>query len=217
VRVCQVEAIALLQSSPRQTKLDRALYHTYIQPAATQELAAELLDLAFSTYRRHPDEEIENLMETLWQRKTGVSRGRRDDGRIDFAGGNHFSNDLPERAQAAWGGLDGSYHGICIASVTQILQMFLEGDVILVGYDDCLRLVIAGDHRIGFICVINDLTQPCAQGIGVKRLHHVQNLHTYTTYARVGKTIAALSTLVKPKIALACLHWVTPYFCAKLG
>jgi hypothetical protein len=66
------ETINLLQSSPRQLKLHRALYHTYVQPAATQELAAELLDLPFSTYRRHLKEGIENLVETLWQRELGA-------------------------------------------------------------------------------------------------------------------------------------------------
>jgi len=66
------EAVGLLQSSPRQLKLHRALYHTYIQPAATQELAAELLDLPFSTYRRHLKEGIENLVDTLWQRELGT-------------------------------------------------------------------------------------------------------------------------------------------------
>lgn len=60
------EVIALLQSNPRQAKLHRAIHHTYIQPAATQELAAELLDLPFSTYRRHLKEGIENITETLW-------------------------------------------------------------------------------------------------------------------------------------------------------
>ncbi len=67
------EAIDLLQSNPRQAKLHRALYHTYIQPAATQELAAELLDLPFSTYRRHLKEGIENVTETLWQRELGAN------------------------------------------------------------------------------------------------------------------------------------------------
>lgn len=67
------EAVALLQSSPRQLKLYRALYHTYLQPAATQELAAELLDLPFSTYRRHLKEGIDNLVETLWARELGAT------------------------------------------------------------------------------------------------------------------------------------------------
>jgi hypothetical protein len=66
------EAFDLLQSNPRQAKLHRALYHTYIQPAATQELAAELLDLPFSTYRRHLKEGIENVTETLWQSELGA-------------------------------------------------------------------------------------------------------------------------------------------------
>jgi hypothetical protein len=66
------EAVDLLQSSPRQRKLYRALYHTYIQPAATQELAAELLDLPFSTYRRHLKDGIENLVDTLWARELGA-------------------------------------------------------------------------------------------------------------------------------------------------
>ncbi len=62
-------AIELLQSSPRQRKLHRALYHTYLQPAPTQEVAAEMLDLPFSTYRRHLKEGIENLVETLWRQE----------------------------------------------------------------------------------------------------------------------------------------------------
>jgi hypothetical protein len=66
------ESVDLLQSSPRQLKLYRALYHTYLQPAATQELAAELLDLPFSTYRRHLKEGIENVIDTLWAREMGT-------------------------------------------------------------------------------------------------------------------------------------------------
>jgi hypothetical protein len=66
------EAVDLLRSSPRQQKLYRALYHTYVQPATTQELAAELLDLPFSTYRRHLKEGIENVVATLWARELGA-------------------------------------------------------------------------------------------------------------------------------------------------
>jgi hypothetical protein len=66
------ESVDLLQSSPRQLKLYRALYHTYIQPAATQELAAELLDLPFSTYRRHLKDGIDNVLESLWACEMGA-------------------------------------------------------------------------------------------------------------------------------------------------
>ena len=67
------EAVELLRTSPRQQKLYRALYHTYMQPAATQELAAELLDLPFSTYRRHLKEGVENVVATLWVRELGAA------------------------------------------------------------------------------------------------------------------------------------------------
>lgn len=56
-----------LRSSPRDLKPYRALYHTYIQPAATQEQAAELLDLPFSTFRRHLKEGIARITASLWQ------------------------------------------------------------------------------------------------------------------------------------------------------
>lgn len=58
-----------LQQTPRNNKLYRALHHTYFQPAATQEQAAELLDLPFSTYRRHLRSGIDYLIETLWQQE----------------------------------------------------------------------------------------------------------------------------------------------------
>jgi hypothetical protein len=56
-----------LQATPREAKWYRALYHTYIQPAATQEQASELLDVPFSTYRRHLKSAVERLTELLWQ------------------------------------------------------------------------------------------------------------------------------------------------------
>ncbi|MCC6456281.1 MAG: ATP-binding protein [Caldilineaceae bacterium] len=61
-----------LQASSRDIKLYRALYHTYLQPAATQELAAEVLDLPFSTYRRHLKASIERLTELLWQQELAL-------------------------------------------------------------------------------------------------------------------------------------------------
>jgi hypothetical protein len=60
-----------LQESPRLVKFYRALYHTYLQPAATQEQAAEVLDLPFSTYRRHLRSGIEELTGRLWLREIG--------------------------------------------------------------------------------------------------------------------------------------------------
>jgi hypothetical protein len=60
-----------LQSSPRETKCYRAVYHTYLQPAPTQEQAAELLDVPFSTFRRHLGVGIGRVVDILWQWETG--------------------------------------------------------------------------------------------------------------------------------------------------
>ena len=60
------QAAEQLKQSPKGAKLYRALYHTYISPAPTQEQAAELLDLPFSTYRRHLRASVERVAEILW-------------------------------------------------------------------------------------------------------------------------------------------------------
>lgn len=65
------QAAESLQSTPREAKLYRALYHTYLQPAATQEQAAEALDLPFSTFRRHLKSGIDRVTEILWQQEIG--------------------------------------------------------------------------------------------------------------------------------------------------
>ncbi|HEY7125133.1 MAG TPA: hypothetical protein VH540_14360 [Ktedonobacterales bacterium] len=63
------EVTQALQSAPREAKLYRALYHTFIQPAPTQEQASELLDVPFSTYRRHLKEGIARVVALLWQKE----------------------------------------------------------------------------------------------------------------------------------------------------
>lgn len=63
------QAAESLQSSPRDEKLYRALHRTYINPASTQEQAAEILDLPFSTYRRHLKAAMVRVAEILWQRE----------------------------------------------------------------------------------------------------------------------------------------------------
>ncbi|MDX2139869.1 MAG: ATP-binding protein [Chloroflexota bacterium] len=65
------ETAETMQSAPREAKFYRALYHTYIQPAATQEAAAELLDLPFSSFRRHLKSGIERVTELLWAQEIG--------------------------------------------------------------------------------------------------------------------------------------------------
>lgn len=61
------QAVESLLSSPRDEKLYRVLHRTYLQPALTQEKAAELLNLPFSTYRRHLKAGIIRVVSILWQ------------------------------------------------------------------------------------------------------------------------------------------------------
>jgi hypothetical protein len=65
------EAAESLESSPRDAKCYRAVYHTYLNPAPTQEQAAELLDLPFSTFRRHLKNGVTRVAEILWHREIG--------------------------------------------------------------------------------------------------------------------------------------------------
>jgi hypothetical protein len=64
------EVVASLGASPRRAKLQRALYHTYLEPAGSQEQVAELLDLPFSTYRDHLKAGTQLVREILWQLET---------------------------------------------------------------------------------------------------------------------------------------------------
>ncbi len=66
------EAIESLNGpNTRRLRGYRALYYTYLAPASTQEAAAELLDLPFSTYRRHLSEGITAVADNLWRREIG--------------------------------------------------------------------------------------------------------------------------------------------------
>jgi hypothetical protein len=71
------EAAARLEASPRDRRGYRALHHTYLQPAATQAAAAELLDLPMTTtYRRHLAAGIHRLAEILRQEDLDAGRSR---------------------------------------------------------------------------------------------------------------------------------------------
>ncbi len=74
LRAILSDSASALQDNPRDEKLYRALDRTYFHPAATQEAAAELLDLPFSTYRRHLTAGIQRLTEILWQKE--ISSGK---------------------------------------------------------------------------------------------------------------------------------------------
>ena len=63
------QAVVALRADPRDAKLARALDRTYLRPAPTQEAAAELLGLPFSTYRRHLARGVERVVDWLWHRE----------------------------------------------------------------------------------------------------------------------------------------------------
>jgi hypothetical protein len=63
------EAADVLRADPRDEKLYRAVDRTYLRPAVTQERAAELLSLPFSTYRRHLTRGVERVVDWLWDQE----------------------------------------------------------------------------------------------------------------------------------------------------
>jgi hypothetical protein len=66
-------AVAQLEADPRDHKRWRALDRTYLRPAPSQERAAELLGLPFSTYRRHLTEGVDRVVAQLWDLELGTS------------------------------------------------------------------------------------------------------------------------------------------------
>ena len=96
-------AAAALADSPRRAKLHRALMATYWGTAATQEEAAELLALPFSTYRGHLKAAGELVVATLWRRHQaafeGVARTDADSARSRQRPGSASS--VPPRPPAA--------------------------------------------------------------------------------------------------------------------
>ena len=63
------EGAAILADGPKTQKLHRVLWYTCFEPAPTQETAAELLDLPFSTYRYQLGKAVEHLVGWLWQQE----------------------------------------------------------------------------------------------------------------------------------------------------
>ncbi|REE99391.1 AAA ATPase-like protein [Thermomonospora umbrina] len=61
------EAAESLRSDSRNLKAYRAVDRTYLHPAGTQERAAEVLGLPFSTYRRHLTTGVQRIVDTIWR------------------------------------------------------------------------------------------------------------------------------------------------------
>lgn len=58
-----------LRADPRAGNLHRVLDRTFLRPAPSQEKAAEILDVPFSTYRRHRDRAVDAVTRWLWDRE----------------------------------------------------------------------------------------------------------------------------------------------------
>jgi hypothetical protein len=68
------DALERVRAMPRAEKFARALHYTYIQPARSQEQAAERLGLPFTTYRYQLSRGTELVTRWLWERELyGVS------------------------------------------------------------------------------------------------------------------------------------------------
>ena len=65
------EGATQLLASPKLARGYRTLHRTYLEPARTQEEAADQLDLPFNTYRRHLGEGIDALTNILWREEIG--------------------------------------------------------------------------------------------------------------------------------------------------
>jgi hypothetical protein len=70
------DAVETLRQNPRDDKLFRAIDRTYLRPAGTQEAAAALLSLPFSTYRRHLTQGRARIVSWLWEREVYGGEGQ---------------------------------------------------------------------------------------------------------------------------------------------
>ncbi|XRQ07391.1 ATP-binding protein [Actinomadura welshii] len=72
------EAVEALAEHPRDDKLLRAVERTYVHATATQEAAAAMLGLPFSTYRRHLTQGVSRIVSALWEKELGRTELSKD-------------------------------------------------------------------------------------------------------------------------------------------
>jgi hypothetical protein len=68
------DAIGCLGDQPKGDLLGAVLQRTFVRAAPTQEAAAEVLGLPFSTYRRHLAKALEQVSDLLWAVEIGEVR-----------------------------------------------------------------------------------------------------------------------------------------------
>jgi len=76
LRALLAETVSTLFASPRDEKIRRAIELTYFQSAPKQEVVADLLGLAFGTYRRHLTTGLKRLADWLWQQELAASEAQ---------------------------------------------------------------------------------------------------------------------------------------------
>jgi hypothetical protein len=76
LRATVAAAVDLLADEPKGDQFRAVLHRTFVRAAPTQEAAAEVLGLPFSTYRRHLARAIDQLTEVLWSAEIGALRLR---------------------------------------------------------------------------------------------------------------------------------------------
>ncbi|SCG68123.1 ATP-binding protein [Micromonospora humi] len=77
LRASLLAAVDRLGAEPRGERLRAVLIRTFVRPAPSQEAAADLLGLPFSTYRRHLARGIDAVTELLWAVEIGTIRDPR--------------------------------------------------------------------------------------------------------------------------------------------
>jgi hypothetical protein len=73
LRANVLAAVARLAGEPKGDQLRAVLNRTYVRAAPSQEAAADVLGLAFSTYRRHLGRAVEQVTEVLWAMEIGAA------------------------------------------------------------------------------------------------------------------------------------------------
>ncbi|MFB9235654.1 ATP-binding protein, partial [Plantactinospora siamensis] len=74
LRAAVAAAVDRLAGEPRGDQLRAVLNRTFRHPAPSQEAAAEVLGLPFSTYRRYLARAVEEVTELLWSMEIGTAR-----------------------------------------------------------------------------------------------------------------------------------------------
>jgi hypothetical protein len=77
VRAAVEQAIDRMADEPKGEQLRSVLQRTFVRAAPTQEAAAEVLGLPFSTYRRYLAKAVDQVTELLWSVEIGTVRLRR--------------------------------------------------------------------------------------------------------------------------------------------